>query len=190
MVLIGGIFIIIGAAFGLTNLLVDQEVPAKLLELTKTFISSKFTFLILLNVFLLVVGALLDVFASILVVLPLIIPIAMEYHINPIHLGIIFLLNLEIAYSTPPLGLNLFIASFRFERPIVSLYFSTLPFLGIMALTLLLITYVPSISLAMLEPDKTLAIGYIVGIIAIFLLAAVFFLITGKKSKSATSETI
>jgi C4-dicarboxylate transporter DctM subunit len=181
MVLIGGIFIIIGAAFGLTNFLVDQEVPTLLLDWTKKFITSKVSFLLLLNVFLLVVGALLDVFASILVVLPLIIPIALEYGINPVHLGIIFLLNLEIAYSTPPLGLNLFIASFRFNRPIISLYMSTLPFLGIMVITLMMITYIPALSLTLLEPDKTKGFLIIGGIVAIFILAAIALILFEKK---------
>ena len=188
MVLIGGIFIIIGAAFGLTNFLVDQEVPTLLLEWTKKYITNKVTFLILLNIFLLVVGALLDVFASILVVLPLIIPISLEYGIDPIHLGIIFLLNLEIAYSTPPLGLNLFIASFRFDRPIISLYMSTLPFLGIMFITLMIITYVPSISLSLLQPDKTLAIIYLVAIFAIFTIASLIFMAMEKKFKGKNTE--
>jgi C4-dicarboxylate transporter DctM subunit len=184
MVLIGGIFIIIGAAFGLTNFLVDQEVPTLLLDWTKKYITNKVTFLILLNIFLLVVGAMLDVFASILVVLPLIIPIALEYGIDPVHLGIIFLLNLEIAYSTPPLGLNLFIASFRFNRPIISLYFSTLPFLCIMFITLMIITYVPTISLTMLDKDKT-STGFllILAIVAIFILSALALIFFEKKIK-------
>jgi C4-dicarboxylate transporter DctM subunit len=181
MVLIGGIFIIIGAAFGLTNFLVDQEVPTLLLDWTKKYISSKVTFLLLLNVFLLVVGALLDVFASILVVLPLIIPIALEYGIDPVHLGIIFLLNLEIAYSTPPLGLNLFIASFRFNRPIISLYMATLPFLGIMVVTLMLITYFPVFSLALLEKDKTTAIMIILSIIGLFILSGIALILFESK---------
>jgi len=158
MLLVGSIFIIIGLALGLTNFLVDQQVPARLLAWTKTYIDSKITFLILMNIFLLVVGCLLDVFSSILVVLPLIIPIALEYGINPVHLGIIFLVNLEIAYSTPPLGLNLFISSFRFKKSVISLYVATLPFLAIIFLTLMLITYVPEISLCMLNKDKTNAI--------------------------------
>jgi len=191
MVLIGGIFVIIGAAFGLTNFLVDKEVPILLLEWTKNFITSKVTFLILLNIFLLVVGALLDVFASILVVLPLIIPIALEYGINPLHLGIIFLLNLEIAYSTPPLGLNLFIASFRFEKPIITLYKSTLPFLGIMFITLMIITYFPSFSLALLEEDKTLAFIYlacILGFLAVFTILMKVF--ADKIRKKPTEEKV
>jgi TRAP-type C4-dicarboxylate transport system permease large subunit len=109
--------------------------------------SSKWTFLIALNIFLLIVGALLDVFSALIVVLPLIVPIAEGYGVNLTHLGIIFLTNLEIGYSLPPLGLNLFISSFRFEKSIWDLYRSCLPFLAILAGALLLITYVPALSL-------------------------------------------
>ncbi|MBM3258759.1 MAG: TRAP transporter large permease [Candidatus Sericytochromatia bacterium] len=150
MVLVGGILIIIGAALGLTNLLVDREVPDHLFQAIEPFITNKFTFLLALNVFLLVVAALLDVFSAILVVLPLILPLAANYGVDPVHLGIVFLMNLEIGYSLPPMGLNLFVASFRFNQPIMALYRATLPFLLATLLVLALVTYVPSISLWLL----------------------------------------
>lgn len=154
MVLVGGIFIIIGAALGLTNLLVDQEVPDKLFQAISPFITGPVMFLLVLNVFLLIAAALLDVFSAILVVLPLILPIAAMYGINPVHLGIIFLMNLEIGYSLPPMGLNLFVASFRFEKPIIELYKSTVPFLIATALVLVAVTYIPFLSLGLLDAMK------------------------------------
>ncbi|MBI6546504.1 MAG: TRAP transporter large permease subunit [Cyanobacteria bacterium NC_groundwater_1444_Ag_S-0.65um_54_12] len=150
MILVGGIFIIIGAALGLTNLLVDQEVPDRLFQIISPYIKSPLSFLIVLNIFLLVVAALLDVFSAILVVLPLILPIAAQYNINPLHLGVVFLINLEIGYSLPPMGLNLFVAAFRFDRSILSLYRSTIPFLLATLLVLILITYIPQLSLGLL----------------------------------------
>ena len=147
MVLVGGILVILGAALGLANYSIDAEIPMQILDLMKNFITSKLLFLIVLNIFLLVVGALMDIFSAILVVVPLIIPIATDFGVDPIHLGIIFLLNLEIGYLTPPVGLNLFIASFRFEKPIMKLYVATIPFLIILLIALLIITYVPEISL-------------------------------------------
>ncbi|HEY9766662.1 MAG TPA: TRAP transporter large permease subunit [Chroococcales cyanobacterium] len=151
MVLVGGIFMVIGAAFALTNFLVDQSVPDLMFETIKPFIRSPLSFLIALNIFLLIVAALLDIYSAILVVLPIILPLAHQYGIDPIHLGIIFLINLEIGYSLPPMGLNLFIASFRFEKPIIDLYRSTVPFLLTTLLVLGLVTYVPDVSLFMLK---------------------------------------
>ncbi|MBM3266284.1 MAG: TRAP transporter large permease subunit [Candidatus Sericytochromatia bacterium] len=151
MILVGGIFIIIGAALGLTNLLVDQEIPDAMFRAMQPIIKDKITFLLLLNVFLLVAAALLDVFSAILVVLPLILPIAAQYDVNPVHLGIIFLINLEIGYSLPPMGLNLFVASFRFQKPILSLYKSTYPFLIATGVVLLAVTYYDKLALGLLE---------------------------------------
>lgn len=150
-VLVGGILLILGSALGLTNYLIDAEVPYILFDWIQQFITSKWAFLIALNLFLLVVGALMDIFSAIIVVVPLILPIAKEFGVEPIHLGIIFLMNLEIGFCTPPVGLNLFIASFRFKRPILELYRSTLPFLGIMILVLILITYWEGLSLALVR---------------------------------------
>ena len=115
-------------------------------------IESKLLFLILLNIFLLAVGCMLDMFSALILVVPLILPIAQAYDIHPVHLGIIFLTNLEIGYSTPPIGLNLFIASMRFNKPILTLYIASLPYLAIMLICLLLITYLPSLSLFFIKP--------------------------------------
>lgn len=147
MVLVGGILVILGAALGLTNYLIDAEVPRAIFDTIRGTLSSKWSFLIALNLFLLVVGALMDIFSAIIVVVPLILPIAQEFGVNPIHLGIIFLTNLEIGYSTPPVGLNLFISSFRFRKPVLTLYRAALPFIGIMLIALLIITYWEGLSM-------------------------------------------
>ena len=151
MVLVGGILIILGAALAFTNYLIDAEVPMKILNLLKVHIQSKLAFLIMLNIFLLVVGCMIDIFSAIFVVVPLISPIAQAYGIHPVHLGIIFLVNLGIGYSTPPVGMNLFIASFRFDRPVLKLYVASLPFLAILLFALMIITYVPSLSLFLVK---------------------------------------
>ncbi len=151
MVLVGGILVILGAALGLANYMIDAEIPMKILAFMQQFITSKIVFLIALNIFLLIVGALMDIFSAILVVVPLIIPIAESYGVNSIHLGIIFLTNLEIGYSTPPVGINLFISSFRFEKPVVKLYAASVPFLIILLIALIIITYVPELSLWLVE---------------------------------------
>ncbi len=147
MVLVGGILVILGAALGLTNYLIDEQVPMKILSFMQTLISSKIVFLIMLNILLLIVGCMMDMFSAIIVVVPLIVPIAREFGIDPIHLGVIFLTNLEIGYFTPPVGLNLFISSFRFEKPILKLYVAALPFFLIYLMALLIITYWPDLSL-------------------------------------------
>jgi len=147
MKMVGAIMIVLGAALGFTNYLVDAFVPMKILEFMKGMVETKIGFLLMLNLFLLLVGCMMDIFSAILVVVPLIIPMAEKFQVDPIHLGIIFLANLGIGYNTPPVGLNLFIASSRFERPIMTLYKATLPFLFLLLLTLLLITYWPPLSL-------------------------------------------
>jgi C4-dicarboxylate transporter DctM subunit len=146
-ILFGSLIIILLIALGLTNLLIDAQLPMKLLALIETFIDSKIQFLILLNLFLLLVGALMDIFSALLVVVPLLLPLAIRYDIHPLHLGIIFIANLEIGYSTPPIGINLFIASQRFKQPIHKLFHATIPFLIIMMIWLLAITYIPELSL-------------------------------------------
>ena len=151
MVLVGGIFIIICCAKALTYYFVDQSIPQRMLEWMQQYIQSKITFLMVLNIFLLIVGCLMDIFSAILVVVPLIVPIAMGFGIDPLHLGIIFLVNLEMGYSTPPVGLNLFIASFRFKKPIMELYKASLPFLAILLVALILITYWPALSTFLVE---------------------------------------
>jgi tripartite ATP-independent transporter DctM subunit len=147
MMLFGGILVILAASMAATNFLVDQEVPMRLFEFIRQYISSKYTFLLLLNIFLLIVGSMLDIFSALVLVVPLIVPIARGYDVNLIHLGIIFLTNLQIGYCTPPVGLNLFLASYRFEKPVVQLYGATMPFLGLLMITLIIITYFPLLSL-------------------------------------------
>lgn len=151
MVLVGGILIILGAALGFTNYLIDAEVPMKLFNLFKTYTDSPFIFLILLNLFLLVVGCLLDIFSALIVVVPLITPVANAYGINPIHLGIIFLANLQIGALTPPVGMSLFISSLRFEKPMSKIIMASLPFIVVLLFVLAIITYVPWFSLALLK---------------------------------------
>ena len=142
-ILVGSILIILSVAMGLTNLLIDAQIPMQMLGWIETHVDSQLEFLILLNLFLLLVGCMLDIFSATVVIVPLILPIAASYGIHPVHLGIIFLANLEIGYSTPPVGLNLFIASQRFRRPILTLFRAALPFLALMLIWLALITYVP-----------------------------------------------
>ena len=146
-VLFGTLLAILLVALGLTNLMIDAQLPMKLLAAIENHISSPLEFLLLLNLFLLLVGAMMDIFSAIIVVVPLILPLASRYGIDPIHLGIIFLANLEIGYSTPPVGINLFIASQRFGKPIITLFKSTLPYLLIMLVWLLMVTYIPALSL-------------------------------------------
>ncbi len=151
MALFGGILIVLAASMASTNYLIDQEVPNKLFELISAHISSKYTFLLLLNVFLLLVGTMLDIFSALVLIVPLIIPIAQLYGVDLTHLGIIFLTNLQIGYCTPPVGLNLFLASYRFDRPVTKLYAASLPFLGLLLVTLAIITYFPLLSLFLVK---------------------------------------
>ncbi len=147
MTLVGGILIILGTAMGFTSYLIDEQVPMKILEGMKTYITNKIVFLAVLNVFLLIVGCMMDIFSAIIVVVPLITPIAREFGVDPVHLGIIFLTNLEIGYSTPPVGINLFISSSRFKKPVFSVYKASMPFLGMLMVGLMIITYYPELSL-------------------------------------------
>jgi tripartite ATP-independent transporter DctM subunit len=151
MVLFGGILVVLAASMASTNFLVDQQVPMRLFELIREYITSKYTFLLVLNLFLLAVGALLDIFSALVLVVPLIVPIAQFYGVDLIHLGIIFLTNLQIGYCTPPVGLNLFLASYRFDRPVTELYVATLPFLLLLLVTLAIITYFPLLSLFLVQ---------------------------------------
>lgn len=151
MVLVGGVLIILGTALGLASYMIDAMIPMKILGFMKEFIHSKLMFLITLNVFLLIVGALLDIFSSILVVVPLIIPIAKSFGVPPLHLGVIFITNLSIGYLTPPIGMNLFIASFRFKKSILQLYKASLPFLILLLIALFFITYFPELSLFLVK---------------------------------------
>ncbi len=147
MSIVGALLIILGMALGFNSFLIDQQVPQRLFEFIKAHITSKIMFLVLLNLFLLIVGALIDVFSAIVVIVPLIVPIASSFGINPIHLGIIFLTNLEIGYVTPPVGMNLFVSSIRFQKPVLELAIAALPFMLVYLLTLIIITYYPDISL-------------------------------------------
>lgn len=151
MLLVGGILIILGVAMGLTNFLIDQEVPFRIFAWISPFIHSKWMFLIALNIFLLIVGCMMDIFSAVIVVVPIITPIALKYGVDPVHLAIVFLTNLEIGYLTPPVGLNLFISSFRFKRSVFELYRVAVPFLILLLLALLIITYVPFFSTALLN---------------------------------------
>jgi len=147
MVLVGGILLIMMSATALTNYFIDQEVPQKLFAFVRETISSPITFLIALNFFLLIVGTLMDIFSAILVVVPMITPIAVKYGIDPVHLGIIFLTNLEMGFSTPPVGVNLFVGSLAFRKPVVDLYRAAVPYLGLSFITLMLITYWEDLSM-------------------------------------------
>jgi C4-dicarboxylate transporter DctM subunit len=151
MILVGGIFIIFGSALALTTYLIDAEIPMITLNFIQAHITSKIVFLIALNIFLLIVGCIMDIYSALVVVVPLIVPIALSYGINPVHLGIIFLTNLEIGYSTPPVGMNLFISCIRFDKSVITLYRATIPFILILIIGLLVITYVPELSLWLIE---------------------------------------
>jgi len=147
MVMVGAILVILGVSLASTNYLVDAGIPSRLFELVRANVTDKLTFLILLNIFLLILGTMLDIFSALVLMVPLLLPMAVGYGIDPVHLGIIFLANMQLGYFTPPVGMNLFIASFRFNRTITQLYRSTLPFFFLLLLTVLIITYWPALSL-------------------------------------------
>jgi tripartite ATP-independent transporter DctM subunit len=146
MTLVGAILIILSTAIGFTAFLIQARVPMMILESMEGLIDSQVMFLVALNFFLIGVGMLMDIFSAIVVVVPLIVPIALGFGVDPYHLGVVFLLNLEIGYLTPPVGLNLFIASFRFNKPITQLYRSVLPFIGLLGIALIIVTYIPALS--------------------------------------------
>lgn len=151
VILIGGVLIILAVAKGFTAYMVDVDIPFRLLEWTQANIESPLLFLLALNVFLLLVGCLMDIFSAIVVVVPLISEIGAAYDIDPVHLGIIFVANLELGYLTPPVGLNLFLASYRFDRPLLQVYRASIPLLVILGIGVLIITYVPWLTLGLLE---------------------------------------
>ncbi|TDJ26983.1 MAG: TRAP transporter large permease subunit [Gammaproteobacteria bacterium] len=151
MVMVGGILLVLGMALAFTNFLVDAEVPQLLFELTQEHIKSTIGFLLLLNIMLLVLGAMLDIFSALVIMVPLLLPVAVGYGIHPVHLGIIFLANMQIGYFTPPIGMNLFIASHRFKKPLMELYAACWPFMVVLLIALLLITYIPWFSLAFVQ---------------------------------------
>jgi len=149
--LVGGVLLILAVAAGLTDYLVFAQIPTKLVEWTQAHVHSRLVFLLFLNVFLLMVGTLMDIFSAIVVVVPLILPLADVYGIDYVHLGIIFVANLELGFLHPPLGLNLLLASVRFKKPVLEVTWATLPMLGILAIGVLLITYVPWLTLGILH---------------------------------------
>ncbi len=146
MKMVGGILIILGAALAFTNYLVDAFIPMAILEFMKDFVQTRIGFLLILNIFLIIIGCMMDIFSATLVVAPLIIPLAESFGIDPLHLGVVFLINLAIGYNTPPVGISLFISSARFKKPVLQLYSSVLPFLLISLFSLLIITYMPWLS--------------------------------------------
>ncbi len=155
MVLVGGVLIILGVSLASTNYLIDAEIPTKLFDFVREHVDSKFTFLMLLLVFLLILGMMLDVFSALVLIVPLTLPIAVGYGIHPIHFGIIFLATMQIGYFTPPVGMNLFIASYRFNKPITELYYATIPFMLILFVAVLVITYWPALTMSLLEIRNT-----------------------------------
>ena len=150
MMLVGAILLILGVSLALTNVLIDAEIPSRMVHWVNQHVHSRWSFLLLLNVFLIVLGMLLDVFSATVLVVPILIPIALYYGVHPVHLGIIFLANMQIGYFTPPVGMNLFIASYRFDTPVLELTRAALPFFWLLLACVLLITYWPGLSLALL----------------------------------------
>jgi TRAP-type C4-dicarboxylate transport system permease large subunit len=147
---IGGVLVILGVAVGLTNYLVGIQLPAKLANWVQAHIESRLAFLLALNVFLLIVGWLMEIFAAIVVVVPLIVPLGAAFGIHPVHLGIIFVANLELGFLTPLVGINIFLASYRFKRPVLEVCRAALPFMAILAIGVLVITYVPWLTTGLL----------------------------------------
>ena len=151
MVLVGAVLIILAVSLASMNYLIDAEIPSKIFSYIETHIDSKWKFLMLLNIFLLLLGTMLDIFSALLIMVPIILPVAINYGVHPVHLGIIFLANMQIGYFTPPVGMNLFIASYRFNEPVFKLYRATFPFFIILLLAVLIITYWPQLSLVFIE---------------------------------------
>ena len=151
MVMVGGILLVLGVALAFTNFLVDAEVPQALFAFMQARVESTIGFLLLLNLMLLVLGSMLDIYSALVIVVPLILPVAVGYGVHPVHLGIIFLANMQIGYFTPPVGMNLFIASYRFKKPLLEIYAACWPFMLVLLVALALITYVPWFSLAFIE---------------------------------------
>jgi C4-dicarboxylate transporter, DctM subunit len=148
---VGGVLLILGVAVGLTSWMIDADVPGRLLELTQQYISSRWMFLLALNGFLLVVGCLMDIFSATFVVAPLLVPLGLAYDVHPVHLGIIFIANLELGYLTPPVGLNLFLASYRFRKPLLEVAAASFPMLLVLGFGVLVITYVPWLTTGLLQ---------------------------------------
>ena len=151
MVMVGGILIILTASLVLTSYFIEIEAPTRLFDWVSDKIESPLSFLIMLNIFLLLLGAFLDIFSAIVIMVPLLLPIAISFGIHPVHLGVIFLANMQIGYLTPPVGMNLFISSYRFGKPITEIYNATLGFVAVLLVSLLIITYWPGLSLLFVD---------------------------------------
>jgi TRAP-type C4-dicarboxylate transport system permease large subunit len=151
---VGGILLILGVALSLTNYLVDAQVPEQIVGWVTGVIESRWVFLLALNLLLLVAGCVMDIYTAIVVLAPLVVPVGLAYGVNPIHLGILFLANMELGYLTPPVGMNLFFASYRFGRPVLEVFKAVLPLFVVLALGLLVITYVPWLSTVLPETFK------------------------------------
>ncbi len=150
MLLVGGILLILGVSLASTNYMIDAQVPEMLIGIVNNYVTGPTSFLLLLFIFLLILGAILDIFSALVLVVPLILPVAAEYGVHPVHLGITFLATMQLGYLTPPVGLNLFVASYRFDQSIIRVYAATLPFLLMLMVSVLIITFWPSLSLVLL----------------------------------------
>jgi C4-dicarboxylate transporter, DctM subunit len=151
MMLVGAILMILGVSLALTNVIIDAEIPARLIDWVSAHVDSRLAFLLLLNLFLLGVGMVLDVFSATVIIVPILLPIAMHYGVHPVHLGIMFLANMEIGYFMPPMGMNLFIASYRFDKPVLTLARACVPFFFLLFACVLVITYWPGLSLVWVD---------------------------------------
>ncbi len=152
MMMVGSVLLIVGVAMAFTNWLIDAEVPNRLFDLVREHIHSKYVFLLALTAFLLVLGMMLDIFSALVIMVPLILPMAVGYGVHPVHLGIIFLATMEIGYCMPPVGMNLVIGSFRFRKPVMELAHASLPFMAVLLAAVLIITYLPWLSLVFIAP--------------------------------------
>jgi tripartite ATP-independent transporter DctM subunit len=146
MVLVGAILLILGVSLASTNVMIDAQVPERLVSVVTQFVGGPVSFLVLLFFFLLALGAILDIFSALVLVVPLITPVATRYGIDPVHLGILFIANMELGYLAPPMGRNLVVASYRFDKPILQVYRSTLPFLLVLLVMVIIVTFIPSLS--------------------------------------------
>jgi C4-dicarboxylate transporter DctM subunit len=147
--LVGGVLLILGVALGFTNYLADAQIPDRAIEWATGTLESRIAFLIALNVFLLLVGCVMDIFSAIVVVVPIIVPVAQAFGVDPVHLGIIFLANMELGYLTPLVGMNVFFASYRFGKPVLEVCRAVLPFLAVLLVGVLVVTYVPALTTAL-----------------------------------------
>jgi tripartite ATP-independent transporter DctM subunit len=150
MLLVGAILLILGVSLASTNVMIDAQIPEKLVGIVNDLVGGRVSFLVLLFLFLLVLGSILDIFSALVLVVPLIAPVAAQYGVNPVHLGILFVANMELGYLAPPMGRNLVVSGFRFDRPILQVYRAVLPFLLVLLITVLIITFLPSLSLWLL----------------------------------------